>query len=155
MTHYCREVKTRRNISDQLTQTSDNHLNTTTPPKCATVAGHMTNQKIFDNKMPKAPGKDMEWASVAGMGFQLTLVRAAGGSGCWWVGVVGSGDLSATTTHRPPVRSRFLAPPPLPPPPPTMGCRAFTCAMRWVPPPHRGSNVFPNRNASPAYCWRQ
>ena len=121
MTHYCREVKTRRNISDQLTQTSDNHLNTTTPPKCATVAGHMTNQKIFDNKMPKAPGKDMEWASVAGMGFQLTLVRAAGGSGCWWVGLVGSGDLSATTTHRPPVRSRFLAPPPpppLPPPPP-------------------------------------
>ena len=102
MTHYCREVKTRRNISDQLTQTSDNHLNKTTPPKCATVMGNMTNLKIFDNKMPKAPGKDMEWASVAGMGFQLTLVRAAGGSGCWWVGVVGSGDLSATTTHRPP-----------------------------------------------------
>ena len=117
MTHYCREVKTRRNISDQLTQTSDNHLNTTTSPKCTTV-GNMTNLKIFDNKMPKAPGKDMEWASVAGMGFQLTLVRAAGGSGCWWVGLVGSGDLSATTTHRPPVRSRFLAPPPPPPPPP-------------------------------------
>ena len=75
----------------------------------------MTNLKIFDNKMPKALGKDMEWASVAGMGFQLTLVRAAGGGGCWWVGLVGSGDLSATTTHRPPVRSRFLAPPPPPP----------------------------------------
>ena len=78
----------------------------------------MTNLKICDNKMPKAPGKDMEWASVAGMGFQLTLVRAAGGSGCWWVGLVGSGDLSATTTHRPPVRSRFLASPPPPPPRP-------------------------------------
>ena len=51
----------------------------------------MTNLKIFDNKMPKALGKDMEWASVAGMGFQLTLVRAAGGGGCWWVGLVGRG----------------------------------------------------------------